>query len=430
MNHVVYVREKESQTGEVRHTFIVKRYGQSQTVAFYTYFVILKNPSVVISDMRLFEDTCYFCGKLDYTPTGSGPGTRGFVGRFLPKEIVGDSGAVEYYIVDTTIQLTRLAISKENGYPLLISAIGEAYPSGRACIVELKNRGSSGWGIVLDTINNDEMLVFSDIMTIRDSLRLLVQYDCVNDNPPCSSDYDYSHQIFLLDKFKHGGCHATYYSLGTLCYMARYYLDMDGYNFHHDRAPMRLFHINDLNKEFGVAFGVEEEEGLHGGIRLFKFHHEWEYNSSLYYRTGIHTEIKDVGNQYKSDTLYVLSKSSSNPKGMITLPSMGIGPTPVVMLSHFNHTFNSLTQKFTGNHIDISCHDNSYGLHLFDQYIYNFSFPSCFHSVLGPNVLLPGKEASSQYLVWRFTEEKPFEWETAKINKIQIETNTICEECN
>jgi hypothetical protein len=212
--------------------------------------------------------------------------------------------------------------------------------------------------------------------------------------------------------------------------MARYYIGTDSFYFHHNRAPMRLFHINDLNNEFGVAFGVEEESILHGGIRLFKFQHAWEYYSSLYYRAGVNTEIIDIGNQYKSDTLYVLSKSNANPNGVISLPSMGIGPTPVVRLRDVRYTLNSLTQKFTGNHMDISGHDNSSKFHLFDQYIFNFSLPTCFQSYLYSNVPLPGKKASSQYLIWRFSEEKQFEWNTAIINKIQIEKNTICEECN
>ena len=428
-NHVVYIREKEKVDGRVIHTFIVKRTDLSE-VAFSTSFLPQPFLSVEILDMRLYEDTCYFCGKYIIHLRDSivrEPRTRGFVGRFVTTEMIGDSGSVEYYIVDTVFQLTRLAISRSNGYPLLISAIGEVYPSEKPCIVELKNNGASGWKRNCDIAGDN--LIFSDIMKMGDSLTLLAQYSCINDNPPGSVDYDHNHQVFLLDRFNLRGCSATHGS--GPCYMAMYSLPVvQDYYFHHDRAPMRLFHIQDKKNKFGVAFGVEEENGFHSGIRLFKFQHAWEYYSSLYYRAGSNTEIKEIGNHYNTDTLYVLSKDNANPNGLITVPSMGIGAYPVTVLKHYAYTFNSLTQKFAGSHIDISGHDNSSTFHLFDQNIYSLSSPSCFQIYTREYEPLSKGRAEGHRVVWVCTEESGFGWTTAEINKIQIETTTVCEKCN
>ena len=65
-NHVVYVCE-ESPSPRKRHTFFVRNNSMTPVTAFSTYFVDPCNadlcPWVEISDMRLFESTCYFCGK-------------------------------------------------------------------------------------------------------------------------------------------------------------------------------------------------------------------------------------------------------------------------------------------------------------------------------------------------------------------------------
>ena len=427
-NHVVYIREKEKVNDKVIHTFIVKRSDLSG-VAFSTSFLPQPFFSVEILDMRLYEDTCYFCGKYivhfrDSTVRGY---TRGFVGRFVTTEMIGDSGSVEYYIVDTAFQLTRLAISRANGYPLLISAIGEVYPSEKACIVELKNCGALGWKRNCDIAGDN--LVFSDIMKMGDSLTLLAQYSCINDNPPGSIDYDQNHQVFLLDRFNLGGCSATYGS-GT-SYMALYSMPVvEDYYFHHDRAPMRLFHIQDKKNKFGVAFGVEEENGINSGIRLFKFQHAWEYYSSLYYRVGMDTEIKEIGNHYNTDTLYVLSQDNANPNGLITLPSMGIGVYPVTVLKHYAYTYNSLTQRFAGAHIDISGHDSAFKFHLFDQDVYNLSSPSCFQIYTRQYEPLSKGCAEEHRVTWVCSKERDFDWTTAEITKIQLETTNVCEKCD
>ena len=266
-------------------------------------------------------------------------------------------------------------------------------------------------------------------MKMGDSLTLLAQYSCINDNPPGSVDYDHNHQVFLLDRFNLMGCKATHGSVP--CYMALYSLPVvQDYYFHHDRAPMRLFHIQDKKNKFGVAFGVEEENGFNSGIRLFKFQHAWEYYSSLYYRAGTNTEIKEIGNHYKTDTLYVLSKDNAHPNGLITVPSMGIGFYPVTFLWHYAYTFNSLTQKFAGNHIDISGHNNTFNFHLFDQDVYSLSSPSCFQIYTREYEPLSKGRAEGHRVVWVCTGERDFGWTTAEINKIQIETTTVCEKCD
>lgn len=431
MNRVVYIREKEKVAGMVSHTFIVN-YNNTSEVAFSTTFFPGFFYSVEITDMRLYEDTCYFCGKQlsyfrDYIIEGR-TRERGFVGRFVTKEIVEGSGSVEYYIVDSATHLTRLAISKANGAPLLISAIGQRYPSLKECIVEMENHGT-WWDMQYDTLHTADHILFSDIMTMRDSITLLAQYICTNDYPPDSIGYDYSHQMFLLDRFNLKGCYATHNS--GYHHMALHYMPIfENYYFHHDKAPMRLFHINDIEKEFGVAFVVKEETGFHSGIRLFKFRHAWQYYSSLYYRAGTDTEIKEIGNMYKSDTLYVLSKDNAHPNGLITLPEMGIAPNPVAFLYHYAYTFNSLTQVFAGNHINISGHGSLSSFQLYDQHVFNNTAPSCFQTTFRQYEPLSGGPAERQYVKWAFTDKKKFEWKTANITQIPIETDTICERCN
>ena len=430
MNHVAYMQEKETSIGNIRHTFIVRRYGQTYEMAFSTNLSQDKIHKVIVTDMRLFEDTCYFCGRVKCQPTGSGPDTRGFVGRFVTTGMKDSSWALEYYVVDSTSRLDRLAISRANGYPLLISAIGERYFTGKPCIVELENNGSSVWKIAHDTITNADNLDFSDIMTIRDSITLLAQYACVNDNPPFSNEYDYNHQMFLLDRFSLRGCRATYISWP--CHMALYYLGIvDGRYFHHDRTPMRLFHINDHNNEFGVAFGVEEENDIHGGVRLFTFHHAWRYDRSIYFRAGINPEIVEIGNMYKSDTLYALSKDDVHPDGVINILSMSASNYIYKLRSYqYPFTYNSLTQKFAGSHISISGDDNTLKFQLFDQHVYNPSWPTCFQRNVNEYETFSAGLAEGQYMGWWFSDKKDFKWEKAIVDYIQVEPTVICEECN
>ena len=72
---------------------------------------------------------------------------------------------VTYHIVDTVTQLTRLAISKDNGVSLLISAIGTTKTDNRACIIELEDTGSSLWAARIEQIEANYEIFFSDINT-------------------------------------------------------------------------------------------------------------------------------------------------------------------------------------------------------------------------------------------------------------------------
>ena len=428
-NHVVYIQEKQQNGFGIHHTFIVKD-NQNSEASFSTYFVNSTGPfifSVEIYDMRLFGDTCYFCGKY-ITPLFIGDNriVVGFMGRFVTSEILSGTGSVYYCIVEKTTELSRLAMSKGSNSQLLISAIGNGYRT----IVELKNYGALGWKMRRDSINSDDNIVFTDIMTIRDSLTLLAQYDCANDNLPSTNGYDNNHQKFLLDRFDLRGCYYTCSPSLSSC-MAEYVMGSgENYYFHYARAPMRLFHINDSYNEFGVAFGVEEADGSDGGIRLFTFQHAWKYYNSLYYQTGQNAEIREIGNKYMTQVLFALSRDNVHPNGLITIPILGGGSNDVFWLANNTYTFNSLTQKLLGSHIDVSGHDGSFNFHLFDQGLYSLSLPTCFAKTDHQYVVIPEHRAEEYCVKWIFTDEKNMEWRTIDIEKIQLSSEIICEECN
>ncbi len=434
-NHVVYVQEKEKVHGMNRHTFIVRGYTMSPWVAFSTVFndpcdLDCIGPSVEIYDMRLFEGSCYFCGKITQ-PCPDFMGNRftdGFVGRFSMNAFLDGSGTVYYYKVDEVTQLTRLAITKVAGSVLTINAIGNMEKTRNSCIVELTDSGAV-WGIRLDTINNTEKVVFSDIMAMQDSLTLLAQYACENDELPGSNSYDNSHQVFLLDRFDLRGCFYTCGSPG-FHHMAFYVMaTSENCFFHHDRAPMRLFHINDESDKFGVAFGVEESEENIGGVRLFLFSHAWEYDSCIYYRTDVHAEVKDIGNLFNTNKLFVLSRDNAHTNGLIAIPSLGGAAHNVTWLTNVDYTYNSLTQRIGGNDMDISCHDNFSNFHLFDQDIQLLPQESCFTKSVHQYEVLPKRHAVLDKMEWGFSKKTTFRWEVAEISMTQLSLDVICSFC-
>ena len=348
---VIYILEKETVYGTNRHTFMIKQNGSSSETSFSTFFYNPCGPdcmssSVVISDMRLYDDTCYFCGKViepNFEIYGSAPirKTFGFIGWFRIGDMLNGSSTISFHKVDTTTQLTRLAISKPNASSLLISAIGFQRPDRFPCIVEVE-KTNNNWAWRYEYVKNAPNMIFSDIMTMRDSITLLAQYGCTNDNLPGPPDYDNNHQVFLLDRYDLRGCYNMNSPNTTT--MARYYLNpSDNYFFHYDRAPMRLFHINDRLNEFGVAFGVETSNVTCGGIRLFLFSNAWQYYSSLYYQTNCHPEIKEVGNLYNTDNLYILSKDNIHNNGLTAFLSPSSTLPNVTLMSDSNYTYNSLT---------------------------------------------------------------------------------------
>ena len=433
-NHVVYVCE-ESPSPRKRHTFFVRNNSMTPVTAFSTYFVDPCNadlcPWVEISDMRLFESTCYFCGKCVsplYNINGEYIST-GFVGRFKINDMMNGSGSVECQTFTETTKLTRLAISKNDNSKILISAIGIAKNKNRDCILELEDSGSV-WKKRIDTIAERTEIIFSDIMTFGDSITLLAQYTCGNDNLPESYDYDNNHELFFLDRFDLNGCYHTCIANPSHNMFKYNMSSSESYIFHYNKAPMRLFHINDNYKMFGVAFGVEKWNGSMGGIRLFQFQNVQQYSKCLFYQTGLHAEIKDVGNIYNSDVLFVLSQDNTHTNGLITIPLAGGASQDVIWLTKDTYTFNSLTQKIGGNHIDISGHDNSFGFHLFDQNINQLSLPSCFDVTNNQYEVFPKRNANTLNITWKHGGSEKFDWGKAEINTIDIDLDIICNFCN
>ena len=429
-NHVVNIQERDLENGQNRHTFIVRRNAMVPFAAFSTSFVQSIGPyiesSIEIYDMRLFDGSCYFCGEWE---SPFGPLSFGFVGHFNINDMMSGEGFVYYQVFGEIDRLTRIAISKDNGSSLLISAIGKMNYSNKACILELEDTGSS-WTKRIDTIKENYEIVFSDIMAFRDSLTLLAQYSCVNEDLPGSLDYDFSHQIFLIDRFGLSGCYNSYNPIPPH-YMFHYVMPAsENYIFHYNKAPMRLFHINDKNKEFGVAFGVEKSDGSVGGIRLFQFHNARQYDNSFYYKTGLHAEIRDVGNLYGSDSLFVLSQDNSHINGLITVPLLSSALYDVIWLTKDVYTFNTLTQKIGGRHIDVSGHDGARGFHLYDQNIQSLAMPSCFEKSVNQYEVFPEKRADILRVHWVFGDRQSLEWKVAEVTKLNLSLDVICDFCD
>jgi hypothetical protein len=433
-NHVIHTQSKDVQSGMVLHTFVIKTITSGTEKAFTTYFDAPDSTTyfVDVTDMRLFEDTCYFCGTKVYSylhPLG-GYDKHGIVGRFVIPHMLADTGSILFYEVKETLHLTRLAISRALGSKVLVSAIGDVAYNGTACMVEMTPISIMQWKLLLDTLETPKHAFFTDIMTMRDSIRLLLQYKCNNNYPYGHNNYDNRHQLFMMDRFGLDGCHASYSSSGVY-YMAHYDLIADGnFCFHYNKAPMRLCHLNDLDKQFGVAFGVEEMDGSHGGLRLFPFQHAWKYDSCIYYRTNKIVEIKDVGNLYKTATVILLSKDYAHSNGIVTMPELGTATHGVTRLYTSDYIMNSFTQKFVGSHIDISGRDGSSGLHVFDQDVTSLSLPSCFKITTQEYLRLNGQQAARLVAEWVFWGDDDFIWvKLNDVSKSDVIKTTVCEEC-
>lgn len=435
-NHIVHTQRKNVQTGVLTHTFVIKDNTTSPERAFRTYFnaEYITGWSVDVTDMRLFDDVCYFCGtkQYDYVNYLGEYVTHGIIGRFVPREILDGTGSMEYIEVDETAHLTRLAISKTTESKALVSAIGDMEWTGTACLVEATPSSGHAWNLRLDTLEMPTGVIFSDIMTMRDSIRLLMQYRCNNDLPVGSSNYDTRHQVFMLDCFGQNGCHASYNS-SVVYYLAYYDMSLDGdYYFHYNNAPMRFSHLNDSDNQFGVAFGVEETDGIHGGLRFFPFQQQFKYDSCIYYRVGRKTEIKDAGNLYKTATVMLLSKDSQHINGVATLPKLGTATHNVTQLSAdpYTYTMNSFTQKFVGNHVDISGHNSHKYLHLFNQDLTRLSRPSCFDIETFQYTPLIGRRAIKLVGDWSFKQLDALYSTSISYYVVDSTKTVVCEECS
>ena len=268
------------------HTFVVTKYSDGTERAVKTYFNC-NGCEVDITDMRLFQGNCYFCGTIRYHAdfrTGDSY-TKGIVGHFSVSLLCSGIDGIYIYVVQETSQLKRLAISRtniSNKKTTLVSIIGKQDPGGNDCMVELAyDETASTWKKRIGrVVQPSEGIVFTDLLNTGDSITLLSQYKCANQEFPNGSNYDYRHQIFLLDRFGLEGCSISC-NPSYLHYMMHYVMDLnDNCSYHYDEAPMRLFHLDDLNMKFGVAFGVRKTNANLGGIRLFTFHNARQYDSS------------------------------------------------------------------------------------------------------------------------------------------------------
>ena len=432
-NHIVHTQRKNVQTGVLTHTFVIKDNTTSPERAFRTYFNAADSTcwSVDVTDMRLFDDLCYFCGTIKHTYVNylGEYVTHGIIGRFEPHQILNGTGTIQCLEVEETAHLTHLAISRASESQLLVSAIGDISWTGTACMVEAVYCGGQEWNLKLDTLETPQGVIFSDIMTVRDSIRLLMQYKCNDDSPFGSNNYDYRHQLFMMDCFGQNGCYASY-NTSMLYYLAHYDLALDGnYFFHYNNAPMRLGHLNDLDKQFCVAFGVEETDGVHGGLRFFPFKHQWKYDSCIYYRMGSQTEIREVGNLYRTATVMLLSKDNQHSNGVATLPMLGTATHNVTQLYTSAYAMNSFTQEFVGDYIGISGHNNYKLLQLMDQDITQLVLPSCFDKQAFQYTSLGGQQAARLVAEWKFTDVITHHSKVISYSETDLAKSIVCKKC-
>ena len=109
----------------------------------------------------------------------------------------------------------------------------------------------------------------------------------------------------------------------------------------------------------------------------------------------------------------------------------GTATHDVTRLYTIYYTMNSFTQKFVSQHIDISGHSSSFGLHLLDQDITNLSSPSCFDKTTQQYTVLPSRQAALLVTEWEVGKDyKKFDWKDLDVFEPEIVKTTICENCN
>ena len=430
---VVHLQYWNPETGEYPHIFIVSRNFGDIDRAYKTYF---SDPlkRFDITDMRLYNDTCYFCGnvKMDEVERGRSIANYGVIGRFPVYGMYWGTDTLFYKIVKETSRLSRLAISRaviDNKMTTVVSAIGNRFTTNEECLIEFTHEGSSSWKMKVGGVSYPNGIIFSDLLNTGDSITLLSQFKCGDNILPGSNGYNFSHQIFLLDRFGLGGCSSSYSTPGPY-YMMQYLMPLsDNCSYHLDEAPMRLFHIEDLDHKFGVAFGVRKTSVNIGGIRLFTFHNARQYDSSIYYKTGIHPIIKDVGNLNKRKYLFVISTDQSHPKGVMSSPEFGGTSPNVTLLSSSSYWINSLAQRSLGDYVYMTGHNSSGEYMLYNQYGLNFGDPTCFDKEQGLYTVFPEKRADLLVVEWFFQKEKEIEWVWAELSPVETVRDTVCQKC-
>lgn len=434
---VVHVQHNDPSTGMRPHTFIIKSIYTGLEVAVTTYFSNQGETAspIDITDMRMHNGECYFCGTLHtgYVDYNGSPVTHGIVGHFSPQAILNASGYVTYYIVEETSRLTRLAINLASNQRPLVSAIGYKDNYGTSCMVELKQTGIMSWSLRLNYLESPDDINFADILYAGDSITLLSQMKCANNYPPSHGSYDTRHQIFMLDRFSKDGCYNDC-SSGGMHYMAHYYIDDASYcKFHPDGYPMLLCHVDGSSYGFGAAYGVDETVENTGGIRLFPFNHAWKYDSCIYYRTGKSVIVKDIGNLFGTGILFLVSIDASHGKGVITLPKLGSAThdVPFLIDPGNTHTYNSVSwNSGTVNiDIDITGHDEASKYTLFQQNITNPTLPSCFNK---PNLhyeVFSEKRAAMLVVKWKSELLDMRQWEYPDIEETVFTTDWVCRKC-
>ena len=145
---------------------------------------------------------------------------------------------------------------------------------------------------------------------------------------------------------------------------------------------------------------------------------------------GRQTEIKEVGNLYKTATLLLLSKDNQHTNGVATSPKLGSATHDVTQLYSTAYTLNSFTQKFVGDHIDISGHNTYKMLQLLDQDLTQLSSPSCFDKETFQYTPLNGQQAALLNAEWKCEEIVTPTCVNLIFHEIEYTKSITCQNCN
>ena len=426
---VVHIEHKENTTGINLHTFIIKEVPNGNETVFTTRFNAHDSTQydVYITDMELHNGECYFCGTL-YLPIMDVFNhyiSLGLVGHFSPQAMSVSSGVLFFNTVNNTAMLTHLAISRGDTNHVLISAVGEMEGSHTACLAEVAMGPTMMWKAKINHIPSLEKIYFSDILNNLDSITLLAQFRCNNDHTPDFGDYDHNHQVFLLDRFSLAGCSHDITPSATH-YMAHYSLDNQNYKFHHNLTPMLLCNIYETN--FGVAFGVERDEMTEGGIRYFSFSNIWQFDSSIYYKTGRSPQVIDIGSLKYTNRPFFLSWDMQNRNRIVSIPDLSDPNHFVSLLSSTSHRINSLARLRSGNYIDITGHDDNSLFNLYSQDLDMLDRSSCFVKTNRNYSIFKAINKAMLVVEWELKSYiNNFQWNEAEMSYLTKYTpNTVC----